>query len=102
MSAACFGTAAELADADLNRLRQDIVAVLDTRDQAHLRETERAWLVYRARFCSAEYDLYAGGSGGPTARLACMEALTRHHGAELKAAYGWRLGKFGRSRRVDR
>jgi uncharacterized protein YecT (DUF1311 family) len=85
----------ETAEALLEKTYSEIERVLDAADLKRLRETEQSWAGYRDQFCTAEYELYGGGSGGPTARLACIEALTRHHIDDLNDAYGWRVDKFG-------
>ncbi len=90
---ACFAKAAQTADARLNDTYAAIVKALAPEDRDRLQAAERAWLAYRDRFCDGEYGLYGGGSGGPSAQQACLEALTRHHEAELKAGYGWRVEK---------
>jgi uncharacterized protein YecT (DUF1311 family) len=58
-----------------------------------LQVTQRLWVQFRDANCSAEYSLYGGGSAGPTARAACIEAVTRQRTAELKTMYGWVLDK---------
>ena len=43
--------------------------------------------------CQAEYNLYGGGTGGPTTHSACIAANTGQRVAELSTMYGWRLEK---------
>ncbi|GBR07589.1 hypothetical protein GCM10007868_24540 [Gluconobacter frateurii] len=50
---------------------------------------------YRAQACRGERNLYSGGAAGLTAYAACVETLTRHWISDLKAAYWWRVEKFG-------
>lgn len=93
----CLGGAEKAADAALNETYSKTMGVLEAGDRDRLQTSERAWLTYRDTFCDGEYGLYGGGSGGPAARLACMEALTRAHEADLKAAYGWHVEKVSGS-----
>lgn len=82
------------ADENINQTYAKIRQVIEGADRDRLQRSERAWLAYRDTFCDGEYGLYGGGTGGPPARFACLEALTRHHEADLKIAYGWRVEKF--------
>lgn len=95
VSATCNKQALETSDRDLNRLYHDVSTMLRPADRERLQQLERSWISYRDTFCAAEYALYAGGSGGPAARFACLDALTRHQIGELKSAYGWKLAKSG-------
>lgn len=90
----CFAAAQKAADNNLNRTYGKIRKVLEGAELDRLQQSQRAWLTYRDGFCESEYDLYGGGTGGPTTRFACLEALRRHHEEDLKAAYGWRVAKF--------
>jgi len=91
----CFNLAAKKADADLNVTYRRILGVLKGSDRQKLESAERTWLVYRDQTCAAERDLYEGGTGGLTTYPACLEAVTRHRIDDLKAAYWWRVEKFG-------
>jgi len=91
----CLSAAAKKADANLNETYQRITSVLGPSDRQQLQNAERAWLTYRDQICGAERNLYNGGTGGNAAYPACLEAVTRHHVAELKSAYWWRVEKFG-------
>lgn len=91
----CFNLAAQKADADLKAIYQRILGVLAGRDRQKLQSAERTWLMYRDQTCAAERDLYEGGTGGLATYPACLEAVTRHRIDDLKAAYWWRVEKFG-------
>jgi uncharacterized protein YecT (DUF1311 family) len=94
--ASCFGTAFQKADAVLNKYYRRIETLETGDDLANLKNAQRLWIQFRDANCKAEYDLYEGGSAGPTVKTACLEAMTRHRTEELETMYGWRLEKFGK------
>jgi uncharacterized protein YecT (DUF1311 family) len=89
----CMYSAFQKADRDLNKLYERTLLHLGTTDQRNLRAAQRLWVQFRDADCSAEYHLYGGGSGGPMAKSACLEAVTRQRMADLSAIYGWRIAK---------
>jgi uncharacterized protein YecT (DUF1311 family) len=89
----CFITASQIADKELNSFYGMLRMHLSPEDRKKLQVAQRLWMQFRDANCRAEYDLYGGGSAGPTVRAACIEALTRHRTAELKIMYGWTLDK---------
>ena len=91
----CLSKARTSADAKLNALYMNVLDKLRTRgdDAERLRNTERLWVQYRDANCAAERDLYGGGTGGPPAYLACMEAMTRARTKEMYIVYGWVMSK---------
>jgi uncharacterized protein YecT (DUF1311 family) len=94
-TAECFDKAFKAADRDLNNLYDRIQKVLEPNELKGLVQAERLWLKYRDATCEGEHELYGGGTGGPPARLACLEAETRSREASLMRSYGWRLEKRG-------
>jgi uncharacterized protein YecT (DUF1311 family) len=95
-NASCFQRAAEAADNEMNSIDTRIRSVLQPDERNDLTEAQRAWFKYRDLSCTAEYKLYAGGTGGPVTRLACLAAVTQERVATLKITYGWRIEKLGR------
>jgi uncharacterized protein YecT (DUF1311 family) len=93
---ACFISASKTADERLNKICNRIREVLSADEQRDLQAAQRLWLEFRDANCSAERNLYAGGSAVPTVYAACIEADTRQRTSDLKAMYGWRLEKFGK------
>jgi uncharacterized protein YecT (DUF1311 family) len=93
---ACFYHAYEKSDAELNQLYRRVLTVVDGDNLANLKVAQRLWMQFRDANCSAEYELYAGGSAAPMVKLACLEAVTRHRTEELKVMYGWRLEKWSK------
>ena len=93
---ACFYHAYEKSDAELNQLYRRVLTVVDGDNLVNLQVAQRLWIRFRDANCSAEYDLYTGGSAAPTVKYACLEAVTRHRTEELKVMYGWRLEKWSK------
>ena len=94
---ACFISASKAADEQLNKTYTRIREVLSADEQKDVQEAQRLWLQFRDASCSAERNLYAGGSAASRAYAACIEAETRQRTAELKTIYGWRLQKVGKA-----
>jgi uncharacterized protein YecT (DUF1311 family) len=94
---ACFISASKAADAELNKAYLRIREVLSGDERKDLQEAQRLWVKFRDATCSAEHNLYTGGSAAPGVYAACIEEETRHRTADLKTIYGWRLQKFGKA-----
>jgi uncharacterized protein YecT (DUF1311 family) len=94
---ACFISASRLADDRLNKTYVRILEVLSGDEIRDLRVAQRLWVKSRDANCSAEQNLYRGGSAAPTVHAACVEANTRYRTNDLKTVYGWRLEKLGKS-----
>jgi uncharacterized protein YecT (DUF1311 family) len=92
----CFGAALEKADANLNHLYKRVQTVVSGDELTKLKEAQRLWIQFRDANCSAEHELYVGGSAASMVKLACLEAMTRHRTEELDTMYGWRLEKWGK------
>jgi uncharacterized protein YecT (DUF1311 family) len=86
--AQCMYSAFQKADRELNNTYRQIFPKIEPAQQAELRTAQRLWVQFRDADCKAEYDLFGGGSGGPTAKSTCLEAVTRQRIEDLKAAYG--------------
>ena len=93
----CLAAARAQADRPLASTYRQITDAVTSQTRMELGRTERAWTAYRDTFCDTEYHSFASDSGGPPARLACLEALTRHHIAALQTALHWRGENFGRT-----
>ncbi len=87
----CFAKACDAADARLNSVYKNIRARLDIQEAEHLRKVQRLWIQYRDGNCSAEQELYGGGTAAHPAYLACIEAMTRARTRELEVTYMVRL-----------
>lgn len=89
----CFVEASQAADKDLNSYYGKLRKHLDSDSWKDLQEAERLWMQFRDANCKAEYNLYEGGSAGPTVRAACLESETRQRTADLRTMYDWTLDK---------
>ena len=89
--ARCLVKARDAADVQLNAVYTDLRGKLAAADQQRLTATQRLWIQYRDANCTAERELYAGGTAAPPAYLACLEAMTRARTKELKITYTVRL-----------
>jgi len=87
----CLAKAKDKADSELNAVYKDVRKHLDGDELKHLVETQRIWISYRDANCSAERELYDGGTGAYPAYLACVEAMTRARTKELRVTYAVRL-----------
>lgn len=92
----CFNTGLQTSDAQLNHLYQRIQTLVVGDELTRLKDSQRLWIQFRDANCSAEQELYTGGSAASMVRLSCLEAMTRHRTEELKVMYGWRLEKEDR------
>lgn len=52
-----------------------------------LRDAQRAWIPYRDAACTAEGQLYEGGSIRPLIEYACMATLTERRTQDMRLAY---------------
>jgi uncharacterized protein YecT (DUF1311 family) len=85
----CFDKAYKAADSELNQRYGQIVKVLQPDELEQLKAAQRLWIQFRDATCTAESDLYKGGTASTPAYSACREELTRQRAAELKTIYGW-------------
>jgi uncharacterized protein YecT (DUF1311 family) len=81
------------ADQQLNRTYEQIRKTLVEEDKKKLQEAQRIWLQFRDANCTAERELYSGGSAASMVYAACIEADTRHRTSELKTMYEWKVDK---------
>jgi uncharacterized protein YecT (DUF1311 family) len=85
----CFDRAYKAADSELYQTYSQIVKVLQPDDVQRLKVAQRLWIQFRDATCTAESDLYSGGTAAAPAYSECLEELTRHRTADLKTIYGW-------------
>jgi len=83
----CLSKARDSSDANLNSLYKGIRKKLDPSDAERLIAAQRLWIQYRDANCSAERELYNGGTASNPAYLACLEAMTRARAKELEVTY---------------
>lgn len=87
----CFADAKDKADTELNAVYKQVHKQLEGSDAANLVKTQRLWLQYRDANCSAERDLYEGGTAKYAVYYACLDSLTRARTRELQITYAVRL-----------
>lgn len=92
----CFYHASKHSDAELNQLYLRVLTVVDGDELAKLKAAQRLWMQFRDANCSAEEELYSGGSAASMVKIACLEAVTRHRTEELHVMYDWRLEKWSK------
>jgi uncharacterized protein YecT (DUF1311 family) len=66
-SVQCFSKARDSSEMKLTAVYDDLVKKLERRDAESLANVQRLWVEYRDANCSAERDLYEGGSAAPVA-----------------------------------
>ncbi|MDX6385259.1 MAG: hypothetical protein QOK48_2832 [Blastocatellia bacterium] len=81
----CAGKEYKAADADLNRVYQQLVAKLEPEEKAQLKDVQTSWLKYRDSNCGFVADQYKGGSIRPMILGLCLADVTHNRTAELKA-----------------
>jgi uncharacterized protein YecT (DUF1311 family) len=87
----CLSEARDRADAELNSVSKEIRGRLKGSDAENLSKAQRLWIQYRDANCSAERDLYEGGTAKYAVYFACLESLTRGRTRELQVTYAVRL-----------
>jgi uncharacterized protein YecT (DUF1311 family) len=85
----CFNKAYRAADSELNQMYSEISKVLQPDELEQLKVAQRLWMQLRDATCTAESDLYKGGTASAPAYSACLEEETRKRTADLKTIYGW-------------
>jgi uncharacterized protein YecT (DUF1311 family) len=85
----CFDKAYKAADRELNQTYSQISNVLQPDDLQRLKAAQRLWIQFRDATCTAESNLYNGGTASAPAYSACLEEETRQRTADLKTIYGW-------------
>jgi uncharacterized protein YecT (DUF1311 family) len=85
----CFDRAYKTADSALNQKYSQISKVLQPDDLQRLKAAQRLWIQFRDATCTAESDLYSGGTASAPAYSACLEELTRQRTMDLETIYGW-------------
>src|SRR5580704_16912734 len=85
----CFDKAYKAADGGLNQRYSQISKVLQPDDLQRLKVAQRLWIQFRDATCTAESNLYMGGTASAPAYSACREELTRQRATDLKTIYGW-------------
>ena len=80
----CAGKEYKAADAALNQVYRQLVAMLDDEENAQLKEAQTAWLKYRDLNCDFVADQYKGGTIRPMIHGLCLADVTKNRTAELR------------------
>ena len=91
----CFADATKASDARMEDYLSRAKRVLGPSEITDLEKSQSLWTQFREANCLAERSLYGGGTGGPVAYQACLEAESHTRLTDLQAVYGWRLEKWG-------
>lgn len=83
--------ARDKADATLDSVYRDLRNRLEGPDAQALIKAQSLWIQYRDANCSAERDLYQGGTASSAVYYACLESMTRARTQELQTTYAVRL-----------
>ena len=81
----CLAKARDASDANLNSVYQHVKSKLDAANADRLIQTQRVWIKYRDANCSAERELYAGGTASTL--LASKRSRTK----DLQVTYAIKL-----------
>ena len=81
----CAGKEYKAADVTLNRVYQQLVAMLEPEEKSQLKEAQTAWIKYRDTNCDFVADQYKGGSIRPMIYGLCLAEVTSNRTSELKA-----------------
>jgi uncharacterized protein YecT (DUF1311 family) len=80
----CAGKEYKTADGTLNRVYQQLVAMLDAEEKTQLKNAQTAWIKYRDAHCDFVADQYKGGSIRPMIYSLCLADVTQNRTAELR------------------
>jgi uncharacterized protein YecT (DUF1311 family) len=81
----CAGKEYKTADAALNKVYQQLVAILNVEEKAQLKAAQTAWIKYRDANCVFVGDQYKGGSIRPMIQGLCLADVTQNRTVELRA-----------------
>lgn len=73
----CVAESYRQADAELNRVYNELIAQLNGENREKLVTAQLAWIEFRDANCEWEAFRFEGGTIQPSMRLGCLERLTR-------------------------
>lgn len=82
----CAADEYKKADAELNKVYQQLVPKLEGEHKEKLKVAQRAWVAFRDAHCEYEAFAFDGGSMQPLIRYSCLEAVTRERTKQLRGA----------------
>ncbi len=80
----CAGREYRAADAELNRVYQQVTRQEDAAGRARLKAAQLAWLKFRDAECEYEAGDYIGGTMRPMIEAYCLAAVTKARTQQLK------------------
>ncbi len=80
----CAGRAYKQADAELNKVYQQVLRQEDKDGQARLKTAQLAWIKFRDTECEYEAGDYIGGTMRPMVKAFCLAAVTNDRTKQLK------------------
>lgn len=80
----CAGRAYKQADAELNKVYQQVLRQEDKDGQARLKLAQLSWLKFRDTECEYEAGDYIGGTMRPMIEAFCLAAITNDRTKQLK------------------
>jgi len=84
---ACARYKYQKADAEMNRIYEQLMSELagdDDKDQQKLRQAQLLWLQYRDANCESEASIYDGGSIRPAVYRLCLASVTQERTRRMK------------------
>ncbi len=81
---ACAGREYKQADAELNKVYQQVLRQEDKDGQARLKAAQLNWLKFRDTECAYEAGDYIGGTMRPMVAAFCLAAVTNDRTKQLK------------------
>jgi uncharacterized protein YecT (DUF1311 family) len=80
----CAGREYKQADAELNKVYQQVLKQEDKNGQARLKAAQLSWLKFRDTECEYEAGDYMGGTMRPMVAAFCLAAVTNERTKQLK------------------
>ncbi|WP_217589032.1 lysozyme inhibitor LprI family protein [Burkholderia sp. GbtcB21] len=74
----------EAADKILNKSYNDFLGEVSPSDKQNLIATQRAWVVYKEKYCGAAFDATAPGAEAAIDKLACLTSVTEARTEEIR------------------
>lgn len=82
----CAADEYKKADAELNRVYQQLLPKVEGEHKEKLKIAQRAWIAFRDAHCEYEAFSFEGGTMQPLIRFSCLEAATRERTKQLRGA----------------
>ena len=77
----------EISDKAMNEIYQKLLKILNDEGKKRLRETQRAWVIYRDAQAGFDSHHFAGGTAERLEQLGSLNLLTKERTARLNEDY---------------